>query len=252
MCKISGKVYIGQTTGNLRTRLRCHFYDSKKENTHTKIGAAFRKYGRESFDIFPVCWADSKEELDIREIFCIRIFDSMNKGYNIEKGGHGSRHSEESRNRMSNNRKSRPKPMGFGEKISKALKGKKKSQSHIINNAQAQIKGGKHYEYRHSEESKKKISKGNKGKKKPEGFGEEVAQRNRDRGPASKETKEKMSKKREGRKPNQKPIVCISTGVSYPSIKAAADILKISEDSLGKHVRGKLKSATGGLIFKYI
>jgi len=252
VCKISGKPYIGQTTGSLKTRLRCHFYDSKKEGTHTKIGAAFRKYGRENFEIFPVCWANSKKDLDDREAICIKLFDSIKNGYNIRPGGNGSKQSEESKKKMSMSRKGKKKPEGFGEKISNALRGKKHSESHRRNNVLAQINCQDHKDYRHSEESKRKISIGNKGKIMPPEFGKGVSQRNRDRGPTSEETKKKMSIKRQGRKPNQRPIICLNTGVQYPSVKSAADTLKISIDSLGKHLKGKLKTATGGRIFKYV
>ena len=150
VCKITGKLYIGQTVGKLSNRLNGHFYDSQKKRASTKIARAFQKYGRDSFAIYSVCRANSREELNNREIACIRLFSSVKMGYNISEGGYHSNTSEETRKKMSLAGKGKPKPSNFGEKISRALKGKKQSESHRYNNRQAQISCQAHRDYRHS------------------------------------------------------------------------------------------------------
>lgn len=274
VCKITGKLYIGQTIGKLSNRLNGHFYDSQKGST-TKIARAFVKYGRDCFAIFPVCRADSRQELNDREIACIRLFNSVKNGYNISDGGYHSIPSEETRKKMSLAGKGKPKPPGHGEKVSKALKGKKHSESHRRNNVQAQINCQAHHDYRHSKESREKISIGNKGKVMPPGFGEGVAQRNRDRGPASEETKKKMSVKRQGRKPalgmihteegkkniseglkrstkmgNKKTIYCENNGKTYIGYRLAAEELGIKQQQISDFFHGKTKTAKGYIFRK--
>lgn len=64
-CKITGKIYIGQTTQSLAQRKREHTSRSKK-GSNTYFHNAIRKYGKDSF-----IW----EVLDDK----ILDFDSLNK-----------------------------------------------------------------------------------------------------------------------------------------------------------------------------
>ena len=50
---------------------------------------------------------------------------------------------------------------------------------------------------------------------------------------------------------NRRKIMCIETGKEYPSLKDAAEELKLNISNLCSALRGQLKS-TGGLHFKYI
>jgi group I intron endonuclease len=277
VCKNNGKIYIGQTTRDLDCRLKSHFYESVNEHRSiTKMGSAILKHGRKNFEIYSLCRAESKEELNRREVLCIRLFDSVKNGYNIRKGGQSTGPwSLEEKKKMSISRKGKSKPRGFGEKISKALKGKKKSESHKYNNRQAQIECQAHRDFRHTPESKKKISLGNKGKIMPPGFGENVAKRNKERGPASEETKKKMSLKRQGRKPSlglihtaeskkniseglknskrmdkiRSLIYCENNNKTYLGCRLAAEDLGIKTQHIYDFFHGRTKTAKG-FIFK--
>lgn len=85
--KINNKIYIGQTIRTLE--------DRKKEHAHPKkdkiylFQRAIMKYGFENFEWITIDYAFSQEELNIKEICWIQIYDSsnINKGYNLTKGG---------------------------------------------------------------------------------------------------------------------------------------------------------------------
>lgn len=80
---INNRIYIGQST-NIQSRWEEHkFYSS---NEHTALQAAFKKYGVSNFS-FEVIEECSKEQLDEREIYWIKFYDSYNNGYNLTKGG---------------------------------------------------------------------------------------------------------------------------------------------------------------------
>lgn len=80
---LNRKIYIGQSI-NIQNRWEDHKYYSSNE--HTALQAAFKKYGISnfSFEIIEEC---SKEELDEKEIYWIKFYDSYNNGYNLTKGG---------------------------------------------------------------------------------------------------------------------------------------------------------------------
>lgn len=96
--KINGKVYVGQST-NIHRRWMEHLrsgqpelYSKKNErDSTTPIHLAMQKYGIENFVLITLeeC---PREELNDREKFWIKQFDSTNKknGYNIGQGGQNS------------------------------------------------------------------------------------------------------------------------------------------------------------------
>lgn len=101
--KVNGKVYIGQTTRGFNKRYPCKgegitrvykFHKTAKDsNLHYNdhLLQAIEKYGKKSFDVnkmFDV--ANTKEELDKKEIYWIEYFDSYRNGYNNNLGGFGS------------------------------------------------------------------------------------------------------------------------------------------------------------------
>lgn len=99
---------------------------------------AIKKYGRKNFTVIEIDNATNMEELNKKEVFWIEEFNTLKNGYNMAFGGEGGHtHTEESRKRISN-----------------SLRGKILSKKH-----------------------KDKISKANKGKKKPLGFGETSSKR---------------------------------------------------------------------------
>ena len=87
---INNKVYIGQTTQGSKTRFKQHL-KLLKTNSKQLIHKAIKKYGKEHF-YFEVLEKDiSVENLDEREEYWIKYFDSVNFGYNLCWGGKQSR-----------------------------------------------------------------------------------------------------------------------------------------------------------------
>lgn len=87
--KINNKVYIGQTTTNLKTRFNQHCKKSTLKNRNYKLYNAIKKYGRDNFYIGVIEDNIKIEELDQKEIYYIEKFNSYYKGYNSTKGGDG-------------------------------------------------------------------------------------------------------------------------------------------------------------------
>ena len=54
-----------------------------QKNKHdTKFYRAIRKYGKENFKIEAIDFADTQEELDQKEVYYIKLYDSVKSGYN--------------------------------------------------------------------------------------------------------------------------------------------------------------------------
>ena len=81
---INGKVYIGQSI-NIERRFHQHKYDDSQNSV---IHRAIKKYGIENFS-FEVIEECNYKDLDEREIFWIKYYNSSNKnnGYNLTLGG---------------------------------------------------------------------------------------------------------------------------------------------------------------------
>ena len=87
---INNKVYIGQTTQGSEIRFKQHL-KLLKTNSKQLIHKTIKKYGKEHF-YFEVLEKDiSVENLDEREEYWIKYFDSVNFGYNLCWGGKQSR-----------------------------------------------------------------------------------------------------------------------------------------------------------------
>ena len=130
--KTSGKSYVGQTVRSLNRRKRGHWDDSKRYNT--KFYNAIKKYGWEDFEwsVLLVC---DLNNLDHAEAQMMRLYDTVENGYNLMYGSSGGtkKHSEETRAKMSANRKGRT-PWNKGKKLSdehkKALSVSHSGQNH--------------------------------------------------------------------------------------------------------------------------
>lgn len=86
--KLNNKCYIGQSI-DIERRWKEHIASikSKKQN---QIYLAFRKYGLTnfSFEIIELC---EEQDLDEKEMYWIKYYDSYNNGYNMTIGGEGKR-----------------------------------------------------------------------------------------------------------------------------------------------------------------
>jgi group I intron endonuclease len=252
-CKINDKVYVGQTIRTIPERWRGHKWKASRPSKEhdMAITRAIHKYGPDNFTIIAVCSADNQEELDEKEKFYIREFDSINNGYNLHEGGLGQRISEETKIKMSIAGKGKKKPLGFGDKIKKARTGT--VQPEIVKLKCSLSQKGKKSAWfgkKHTEETKKKIGIHHKGKviSEEQKAKQSMAMKGRK---ISEETKKKMSLARRGRKPNQKALRCMENEQIYVSIKEAAAALGISLNSLRAYLRGKLKSAQN-FHFEYV
>ena len=78
----NNKVYIGQTIRPVEQRFHRHINDALNNILDTHFARAIRKYGKENFIIEIIDTAESQDELNQKEQYWIRYYDSVNKGYN--------------------------------------------------------------------------------------------------------------------------------------------------------------------------
>ena len=142
----SGKIYVGQSVNIEKRKIQHNNFNEIKK--HPKLFNSVKKYGIEThiFEIIEECII---EQLNEREIYWGTLFNVLGKdGLNLRLGeGRGSC-SEETKQKL---RKSKPKEQGLKISISKT--------------------GHKCYS---NPNRGLKISISNKGKPKPEGFGEKI------------------------------------------------------------------------------
>jgi len=96
---INGKIYIGQTIRTLKDRINKHKSDAKVGKTY-KFPRAYLKYGFNNFKftILEIC--HTRAELDIKEAHYIKLFKSVEFGYNIRPGGNSSNITEEQKQKI--------------------------------------------------------------------------------------------------------------------------------------------------------
>ena len=81
------KVYIGQTINSIEYRFKCHFNEAKNDtNKQNKFHKALMELGFEHFktELVEEC---PNENLNEREQYWIKYYDSVNNGYNTTWGG---------------------------------------------------------------------------------------------------------------------------------------------------------------------
>lgn len=109
---VTGKCYIGQSV-NVRRRLTKH-KDMLEKGNHfnSHLQNAWNAYGSEAFN-FEIIDQCPVEQLDQKEIFWIRLYDSDNRkyGYNIASGGKAQHDcKEETRKKISQKNTGKSKP----------------------------------------------------------------------------------------------------------------------------------------------
>ena len=205
----SGLSYIGQTTQDVKKRIKRHFDCIDDCYLHNAI----KKHGIDAFD-WEIIQSDIHELiLDEREIYLINHFDCIRpNGYNLTLGGEGTRgfrHSDETKKKIS--------AINKGRKVSAEARAKM-SESR---------KGEKHPNYgkQHSEESKKKMSESKLGNTYTKGR------------KSSDETRRKISEARKGTK---------ASAETRAKISASGRGRKFSDEhkrKIGEAHRGKQVSA---------
>ena len=89
--KINNKIYIGQVYNkSIYNRFNRHCVEAKS-NSKSYIDRAINKYGKDNFSIELVEQCYSKQELDEKEKYWIKYYNSTNStiGYNLTYGGDG-------------------------------------------------------------------------------------------------------------------------------------------------------------------
>lgn len=101
---VNGKIYIGQTINTLEYRKNQHFREARCEKRkNIYFHNALNKYGEDNFAFEEIDSAKSQEELDKKERYWIKFYDSNNKnvGYNLDSGGRsGGIKSEETKRKI--------------------------------------------------------------------------------------------------------------------------------------------------------
>lgn len=81
--KEDGKAYIGQSN-NIERRFSQHCY--KGEKARIPLDIAIKKYGKDAFT-FEILEECTPEQLNERESYWIKYYDTVNNGYNCSEGG---------------------------------------------------------------------------------------------------------------------------------------------------------------------
>ena len=214
---INGKIYIGQTK-NLKNRIKMH-----KKNVENKVNRklydSMNKHGFENFKWEVIDVALSKEELNFKEKFYIIKFNSFNSGYNMTIGGDGGNTFEglskerqiEAGNKIRKALKGKKKPDGFAEKLSKIHKGKKMPEYGIEKNRLNKIYNSD----KNSQAVKKGLSKRTEEEKRIQFEKRKQTMLNRSQ-------EEIRISKEKTIKSLRHPVVCIETGVVYKNKKYAS------------------------------
>jgi len=89
--KLNGNIYIGQTTQSLKKRKIQHISNSNKTKRNMSISKALNKYGPNYFSWKKIYECNSPDELDKKEIYYIKHYNSYKNGYNSTTGGNISK-----------------------------------------------------------------------------------------------------------------------------------------------------------------
>lgn len=85
----NNKVYVGKTINSIEDRLQRHFNDALSLRLDTHLARAIRKYGKDKFIIESIDTAYTTIDLNKKEIYWIKYYNSYNNGYNETQGGDG-------------------------------------------------------------------------------------------------------------------------------------------------------------------
>lgn len=174
---INDKVYVGITVRKVHRRFHEHIYASEAEKDNFQFHKAIiRKYGSKNFHVDCLLSGIPIERLPLFEKACISRFNSYKCGYNSTPGGDGTGKevTDEFRQKISELHKGKtpwnkgvPMPDWLKEKLLATHIGKKHSEETRKKMSKARVGRkpmlGKH----HSEETRKRISKALKGKPQP-------------------------------------------------------------------------------------
>lgn len=103
------KQYVGQTIKSLEERWGKHVQDARLSRDNCYLHNALRKHGKSVFSLSVLHLCETKEEMNFVEMFYIHFLSTkFPDGYNLTDGGEGksgSKHTEESKRKMSESSK---------------------------------------------------------------------------------------------------------------------------------------------------
>lgn len=223
--KFDGKIYIGQTVQDLKTRWRDHMRGSKRA-ANSYLHNAIIKYGDAYFTVEEIDTATTLEGLNALEEYYINKFNSLSpNGYNLLPGGENRRCHPDTR-----------------VKISETMKGR-----------QIPNRWEKGNSIPHSPETKAKISETMKKKDVSTLFGGK-RQVGRQKGfKLSEERKQALSKAFKGKpmKANRKKVLEVETGKVYDSVNECADFHKVNRVTISSLIKSG-KIGRMGFSFKFL
>lgn len=235
--KINGKIYIGQSL-NIEKRFNNH--RNKSQNVHLKN--AFDKYGLDNFLFEPIFVLDSSltEEqmhfiMDEKEKEFIYFYESIDpeKGYNKKEGGSRGKLSEESIQKIKEKRAQQVivHSEETKRKIGAGNKGKVHSLEQNLN----------HKNHTMTEEGRKRVSEAHKGK---------CFRKNFNNGWLGKHIPEDHKQKlREARLKYHKKILLVETQEVFNNAQEIEDIYRIKRKRIITSIAEKSKAC--GLTFTY-
>ena len=124
--KIDGKSYIGKCVGSIEKRFQRH---CRPSSGCIKIKNAINKYGKENFEVEELEVCENTEVLSKREVYWIKHYNSIEKGYNLTKGGDGGLPNEEVREKIRKYRTGKKASQKTKDKMSKNRTGHKNSKA---------------------------------------------------------------------------------------------------------------------------
>ena len=220
---VNGKRYIGQhTTNNLQDGYL---------GSGVLILKAIEKYGAENFQREILCYCETQEELDQKEAEFIQAYNAIEDEsfYNLREGGLGGDCWKSYRAwRERNPEKARELDKQAGERLQEwCLDHPKEWQESI----EKMLEASHAYWAANPEKMRAHMQKVNKAKECWQHTHPEEHQRQVDRW------------RQMGSEANSKPVLCVTTGETFPSISAAARHYKIAQPNISKALKGERKSA---------
>lgn len=223
--KLNNKKYIGCTTKGYLQRFEAHLEKSRQKGKKEAIHKAMAKYGTHNFEVSLIESCQTNEEMFALEKKWIEHYKSFgSEGYNLTVGGEGTMGhtmSQSQKNRLRSLRTGTKHTEESKRKMSLARRGKSFSDSHKKALSKAQL-GSKNHRWGKvmSDEQKQKLREDNTG------------QRNRFYGRThSEETKRLLSEKNKGRhtgSSNPASRTCVIDGKRFETGKQLREHEKIN------------------------
>jgi hypothetical protein len=107
--KINGKKYVGQTIKVLQKRINEHLFNARLDKPTMYISKAIKKYGEDNFRCYQIDKARTKNALNKKETYWIKMFcsDEPEYGYNLTIGGDSAKVTDLAKKHMSKAQKGR-------------------------------------------------------------------------------------------------------------------------------------------------